>query len=90
MKHCPKCNIDVPDEDWCCPKCGYHFPTTIVGTNHATSGYINKSDDKILVSKEDQAIIKDVNHSQSDIDEDSTGYDAEQPYTSNFHHDEDD
>lgn len=90
MKHCPKCNLDVPDEDWSCPKCGYHFPCTAVGTNHASTGDVNKSDPKVLVSTEDKAIIKDDNHSTDSTTEESTDYDAEQPYTSTFHKDEDD
>ncbi len=85
MKTCPKCKLSVPDFDWNCPKCGYHFPPLFEGTGHACSGKEEK-DDKFKVSKEDISMLRDKNHQVKNGDDD-LGFEPDQPYSSKDHGD---
>jgi hypothetical protein len=79
MKICPKCNAEVPELDWNCPHCGYHFPPEHKGTGHATSG-VFKDSSEFEVSNEDVNMIRDKNHLTPTSDE-FDGIEADAPYT---------
>jgi transcription initiation factor TFIIIB Brf1 subunit/transcription initiation factor TFIIB len=87
MKICPKCHAEVPDLDWNCPKCGYHFESSATIAGHATSGKEEK-DSRFQVSGEDTSMIRDKNHSTSEDSGDEMGYEADQPYSSMHHYDD--
>ena len=87
MKICPKCHAEIPDDDWNCPKCGYHFISTAVGTGHASTGNMTPNS-RSVVSGEDSSIIRDKDHQTSD--DDGLSFDADQPYTTTHSSHEDD
>lgn len=85
-KICPKCDAEVPEFDWNCPYCGYHFPPLGKGSGHATSGTFQDSSE-FEVSSEDTSMIRDKNH-QTSCDDEFDGIEADAPYVATEHHDE--